>query len=351
MKPSSLISFFRKRIILSRTDGIGDVVLSLPLAGLLKKHFPDCEVIFLGKDYTKPIIECSQYVDSFISWDAISSLNKKEQILFIKNLNADVILHVFPQKEIAHLAQKAAIPLRVGTTNRVWHWKTCNYLVPLSRKNSNFHEAELNIQLLKSFIQSPLPIKEIIWQYYGFTKLAILSSEHSRLLSSTKPNIILHPFTKGSAREWGLDNFYALAKLLHNDFRIFITGSQTEGDLLSNHPMLGLEDVINVTGMFQLNEFIAFINQCDGLIAASTGPLHIAAALGKFTIGLYPPIRPMHPGRWAPLGDNATFLVEDKKCNACRKTPNCECIKSISPKEVAKNIINHFKNINHNTSI
>ncbi len=343
MKLPSLTSFAGKRIIISRTDGIGDVVLTLLLAGLLKKHFPTCEIFFIGKDYTIPIIECSKYVDKIISLDTITSLEKDEQILAFKKLNADVIIHVFPQKEIANLALQALIPLRIGTTNRFWHWKTCNYLVPLSRKNSNFHEAELNLQLLKSFIKNPLPIKESIWQYYGFSKVPKLSAKHSGLLSLTKPNIILHPFTKGSAREWGLENFYALAKLLQKDFRVFITGNHNEGALLQNHPILSLDEVINVTGAFSLREFMGFINQCDGLIAASTGPLHIASAYGKFTLGLYPPIRPMHPGRWAPLGQNATYLVKDNKCNKCRKSSQCECMKSISPEEVSENIFNHFK--------
>lgn len=63
-----------------------------------------------------------------------------------------------------------------------------------------------------------------------------------------------------------------------------------------------------------LKQFISFIAAADGLIAASTGPLHIAAALGKVALGIYPPIKPMHPpGRWAPLGKNASYLVLEKK--------------------------------------
>ena len=75
------------------------------------------------------------------------------------------------------------------------------------------------------------------------------------------------------------------------------------------------------------------------LYAASTGPLHIAAALGKLTIGLYPPIKPMHPGRWAPLGNLSTFIVKPKKCNKCRKRKVCECLESITPEEVRDHLI------------
>ena len=345
MKLSSLTSLNKKRILISRTDGIGDVVLTLPMAGLLKAHFPECEIIFLGCDYTLPVIQCSQYIDQVVSWDSFSDFSKEEQILAFKKLHLDAIFHVFPKKEIANLALASEVPLRIGTSHRIGHWNTCNYLIPLSRKNSIFHEAELNLQLMRSFTKQALPEKENLSAFYGLSKIPILEKESQNLLSTTKPNIILHPFTKGSAREWGLENFYALANLLQPDFRVFISGSEKEGNSIRSHPIMKLTEVIDITGKFQLNEFIAFINQADGLIASSTGPLHIAAALGKFALGLYPPIRPMHPGRWAPIGQQASFIVEKNECNKCRNAGLCVCMKSISPEKVMELVLNTFPRV------
>lgn len=84
---------------------------------------------------------------------------------------------------------------------------------------------------------------------------------------------------------------------------------------------------------------ISFIAQIDGVLAASTGPLHIAAALGKHAIGLYAPMRPIHPGRWAPLGKKATFLVKEKYCSKCRNSNRCECIESITAEEVKEQFL------------
>ncbi|MFC7667381.1 glycosyltransferase family 9 protein [Hymenobacter humi] len=79
----------------------------------------------------------------------------------------------------------------------------------------------------------------------------------------------------------------------------------------------------------------------DGLVAGSTGPLHLAAALGRHALGLYPPIRPMHPGRWAPLGPRAGFMVFDKpSCEDCRTEPAaCRCIRAIEPVAVAAHVL------------
>jgi heptosyltransferase III len=70
------------------------------------------------------------------------------------------------------------------------------------------------------------------------------------------------------------------------------------------------------------------------LVACSTGPLHIAAALGKKAIGIFPPIRPMHPQRWQPVGVQAQTLCVSKLCEACRKNMQCACIQEITPSQV-----------------
>jgi hypothetical protein len=46
-------------------------------------------------------------------------------------------------------------------------------------------------------------------------------------------------------------------------------------------------------------------------------------------MGIYPPIRPMHPGRWAPIGAKAKVFVKEGECEDCRKTGNCHCIREI----------------------
>ena len=323
-------------IVISRTDSIGDVVLTLPMAGIIKQFLPQSKLIFLGRNYTKDVIALSEYVDEFVSYDDVLKLSATEQIDAFKKLNATHIIHVFPVKEIAHLAKKAGIRDRIGTTNRLWHWFTCNVKISLSRKNSDLHEAELNTKLLTPFgITKKFSLEELA-SAYGFTKVSELEKVHLDLIDKTKTSIILHPKSKGSAREWGLDNFSSLiTQLDKTKHQIFISGTTQEGelvkDLIAKHP-----EAIDLTGKLSLQQFIAFISQCDVLIAASTGPLHIAAALGKKAIGLFAPMRPIHPGRWKPIGKQANYLVLNKDCSDCRKTMNCHCIREIKTMEVIK---------------
>jgi ADP-heptose:LPS heptosyltransferase len=329
-----------RNIIISRTDSIGDVILTLPVAGVLKKHFPGITIGFMGKSYTKPVIEACRYVDEFIDVD-----NFLQNKVLVGGQPAECILHVFPVSRIAKRARALGIPLRIGTTNRLYHWFTCNKLVKLSRKKSDLHEAQLNLILLKSLgIEESYSLQQI-GNLIGLTKTQPLPSHLAALIQKDKYNLIIHPKSQGSAREWPLERFYELIQLLPaSTFKIFISGTAREGELLHGLFNKAGHLVTDITGKMSLTEFMAFIQQCDGLVANSTGPLHIAAALGKDALGIYPPMRPVHPGRWAPLGPHATVFVLNKQCEACRDNKSaCQCINDIPSAWLQETLIRKYE--------
>jgi ADP-heptose:LPS heptosyltransferase len=322
-----------KTIIISRTDSIGDVVLTLTMAGVIKKFYPNSKIIFLGKTYTKPVVELSKYVDEFINWDELQK--NKNAVEVLKNYKADVFIHVFPNKEIAKLVKATKIPLRIGTFGRLHHILTCNKKILFTRKKSDLHESQLNLKLLSPLgIAQHFELDELA-TLYGFENIPLLKPELQSLIDPHRFNLILHPKSKGSAKEWGLNNYLELTKLLPKDqFKIFISGTEEEGKLIGNTFNPSVDGYVSLIGKLNLTDFIAFIAKTDGLIAASTGPLHIAAALNKKAIGLYSPKRPIHPGRWKPVGQHAQAVVFDTNCEKCSKGLDCDCISKIEPQTI-----------------
>lgn len=330
----------RLKILISRTDAIGDVILTIPVCDILKEHKDISEVHFLGKSYTEDVVNTCAAIDKFINIDIINKLDYNDQIVFLEKEKYDAIVHVLPNKKIAKLAQDAKIPIRIGTTNRWFHWMTCNKLVKLSRKGSDLHEAQLNIKLLKALdIDESVPLSDI-FRHFRMTNISPLPKRLLAYLQKDRLNIILHPKSNKSAREWGLENFADLIHLLPKDkYKIFISGTKADGASMRGWLAQLPEHVVDMTGMMSLREFIAFIYHSNGLIAASTGPLHIAAAVGNNALGLYPPMRPLFPRRWAPIGPKASFLVGNSACNKCEHdVSKCECMKQITPVEVASEI-------------
>jgi heptosyltransferase III len=329
-------------IVLSRSDSIGDVVLTLPMAGAIKEKFPEAKISFIGRKYTEPVIKLSKFIDSFINWDEFETINSGKRAEILKNLKIDWIIHVFPNRKIAKAAKRAGIPQRVGTSHRTFHWTNCNRLVSFSRKKSELHEAQLNFKLIEP-LGIDEPTLEKLPLYYGFILRNHINKKIESLIDKNKINLVLHPKSKGSAREWGLENFQKLIDILPGDkYKIFVSGTGNEALLMKDFLSENNPKVVNITDTFSLEEFILFLSIADGIVAASTGPLHIAAGLGKFALGIYPSIKPMHPGRWAPLGGNAYYIVKDAICNDCLKQVDCHCMHEITPEQVKNKIVKFF---------
>ncbi len=318
-----------KRIIVSRTDNLGDVILTLPLLGWLKATMPEIRIYFIGKKYTHAIIDKCIHVDKFLDRE---ELLKDPELL--REVDADSILFIYPDRELAKLSKKLGIRRRVATAHRWFNWLYCNYRVDFSRLHSPLHESQLNFKLLAPFkMYWDFDLKEIA-NFYG---LIPPLQNHNGYLSNNHFNLILHPKSKGSAREWHLENYYELARSLPADrYKIFITGLKDEGErMFQEKPELfQLSHVTDLTGKLGLDELMSFISQADGLVACSTGVLHLASALGKFSLGLYSPMKPINPGRWMPIGLRANYLVINKKCSNCKRSKECACVNEITVERV-----------------
>jgi heptosyltransferase-3 len=55
--------------LVSRVDAIGDVVLTLPVCGMLKQLFPGCRVVLVGRSYTAAVAAACPWVDEFVELD------------------------------------------------------------------------------------------------------------------------------------------------------------------------------------------------------------------------------------------------------------------------------------------
>ncbi len=318
-----------RRIAISRTDAIGDVILTLPLCGFLKSKYPGTKIDFIARDYTKAILERSENIDSVI-------LDTKIEEYF-KNDKPDALIMVFPDKRVSEQAKKYKVKERVGTSHRWWHWLHLNRRVDFSRKNSDLHESQLNFELLKGLGINEIPTLEQMSQYLGIKK--------SPKEQSSKKRILFHPKSKGSARDWPLSNYKKLASILSKeDYEIFVTGTEKEAEIISEEDPHFFEDTAmqNHLGKYSLTELIDVIGNSDAIVACSTGPLHIAAIQGVFALGLYPPLRPMHPGRWAPIGKNVKTMTGKKHCNSCPVPSECDCMRSILPENVATELKSFF---------
>lgn len=332
---------YKSTIAIARTDAIGDCVMTLPICGILKKYFPLSKIVFIASTYTKSIIESDTNIDEFIDWTLLKAKTQAEQIEFLRQTQIDCLIFAFPNKELAKISKRANIPIRIATSHRIYNWLYCNRLVNFSRKNSSLNEAQLNTKLLKPLSITEDYTLEQLADFIAF-KPKETDCKYKEFLSKDTFNIILHPKSRGSGREWPQEYYQNLINLLDHRFRIFICGREKEMEGVSFQG----DNVINLVGKMSLEQYIDFIAHSDMLIACSTGPLHIAAISSIHAVGLYPPKKNIDPQRWYPLGKKVKIFCYDKpNCEQCKKTTSCQCMLKITPQEVAEYIfdVNNLK--------
>lgn len=324
------------RVLICRTDNIGDVVLTLPLAGYLKQTMPGVQVDFLVRGYAAPVVRQCRFVDQ------VRTLEEQDdpQAMFAAG-GYDTVIFAYPNRRLAKAARRARVANRVGTSHRLFHLVTCNRLAHFSRVRSNLHEAQLNFELLRPLGIAYAPALDEIAALYGLD--APRNSEVDALAAQAPFNVILHPKSNGNGREWPLARYEELARRLHAESGIclWVTGSAAEGEIVAREApgLLALPHVRNLCGRFDLAGLTALIGVADGLIASGTGPLHMAAALGRPVLGLFPPVKPIDPARWGALGAQARSLVAAQRCATCTGVEACTCMSAISAGEVADAVL------------
>ncbi|NMB81711.1 MAG: glycosyltransferase family 9 protein [Ignavibacteria bacterium] len=327
-----------QNILIVRTDRIGDVVLTLPLVSILKKKFHESKISFLSRNYTLPLIQNNPYINEAIT---LNEKNGQPEIFSnVKKLNGnfDTCVVAYPTFRIALIMFLAGIKIRIGTGYR-WYSFLFNKKIYDHRKISEYHELEYNVRLLKA-----LGIDEVVNP--SIVQFNLQSTQESRhtveevLIANkvdlSKKIIILHPGSGGSSVDLPFDSMKNLiAKMAHElDVEILITGSGNEAELCQS--LIVSEKTKNLAGVLELKEMIALIEKAEIMIANSTGPIHIAAALGKNVIGFYPKIVSCSDKRWGPYTNNKKIFSPTIDCKNCSRK-QCEelnCMSSINIEEV-----------------
>lgn len=298
-----------RKVLIVRQDRLGDLILSLPLASLIKQYYPQVQVDFLVPEYTRVVAEA--YADTDTVRVLPKDLNDTKAfsscLQEIRSAAYDLVLVPNTKSKIADLVYQADIPYRVGQGLRLHGWK---YNLPVfqRRKRPDRNELDYNFGLLQRWFRMPSPdsVK------FPFVLPAAAEQKVSEFLKAAQIQTycIIHPGSGGSAIDVSQE---LLAELIQQyDFpgKILITGSPSEKPLAEKLALQGGDKTLDVSGQLSLTELMVLIRGCALFIGNSTGPLHIARAFERPLLGFYSAYPACHPKRWGPYGqeESATIL-------------------------------------------
>jgi len=330
-----------RNILVVRTDRLGDVILTLPVCSTLHTAFPGVRVSMLVRTYVRPIIAGNPFVEDAVWVDDEGGVPKDffslRKELDEKNFDAAVIVR--PTFRISLLVFTARISRRVGTGYRWYSWLFTDRLYE-HRKTAERHELEYNLRLLRPL---GIEVSSSVAPDFGIRVPSDVRQEITAILRSfgiedDEKVVVLHPASGGSAREWPPDRFRELGLRLAEieNVKVVVTGMPSEERTLRRVLESSCPPFVSLVGRLTLPILTGLLERASLFIANSTGPLHLAGALGTPVIGLYPPVRPMSAARWGPYGENGVALSGDGPgdCQRCAKGGRCACMLSIQINQV-----------------
>lgn len=323
-----------QNILIVRTDRIGDVILTLPMARVIKHRIPGARVSMLIRRYTAEVVEDDPDVDSLIFDDRAPYFH---MVGVLRKERFDAVFHTHPQFLLALQTWLAGIPVRVGTGYR-WYSFLFNRRVFEHRKDARRHELEYNLRLLAAIgcsYEGEDVAPRLAVGREALARVAALFAECG--IGDHERFVVIHPGSGRSARDWDRKNFGALGRKLERipGVRVVVTGGKTEHEIAGEvQTTIGGRSIALVDRM-NVKEYAALVSRAALFVSNSTGPIHIAAAVGTPVIGLYPQVKPLSAARWGPYTQRKTIfspvgVPEDcTKCLAGKGGP-CECMETIS---------------------
>jgi heptosyltransferase-2 len=295
---------------------------------------PEAAVGFLCRSYTQPLVERCPDVDEVVVRSDDASLRAD-----ISTLSAgrwDVILFPNARPDLAIASYIAGIPKRIGTGYR-WYSVLFNERIMDHRKTAEHNEATFNLRMLASMGLTVDPdLRPSI--VLGFDEIARAEQWRTSTVPTPEaPYAVLHMGSGGSSHDWPLANWIELASSLADQFTIVFTGSEPE--------LAAIQSAVNTLGSSgirahsfigrPLPELAALLAAADLVVSGSTGPGHLAAALGAPTIGLFPLPLPLSKERWGFRGRNAVNLSPTPLAS-CPSCEDCTCMQRIAPHTVLR---------------
>ncbi|MBT7670050.1 MAG: glycosyltransferase family 9 protein [Bdellovibrionales bacterium] len=352
------------RVVISRTDAIGDTVLTIPMARMLKRAWPDVHITFIVAPISAPLMLYHQEIDDL--WVLDRSETQSAQLSFLykkfKELKPDIYLYVGGSHLPSTVAYLQRVKRRGGLKSRWQSFMLLNCGVRQRRSISLMHELEYNLNLL-----APLGIEYLATDRQQINPTINISEDEKndaknylseqlekKGITRQKEMIVIHPGMTGHTLNWPALYYARLPLLIESRFpnRFLFVFSYTDSDQelieqIKNHFQISENRQIEQKVLFfngkdcGLRTYMSLLAQSTLFIGPSTGPTHLANILGVKMVGIYSPIKLQSAKRWGPaiIGSRTRVMVPDVVCGEVRRCagsscPYYECMSKIEVEDV-----------------
>ncbi len=295
-------------ILIVRNDKIGDFILILPALSWLKKNIPDCKITCIVSTSVSNLARQCSHIDNVIVDKPIKYLLKE-----LSDYNFHISISFFSTFRIGYLIKKLNIPIRIAPKTKLAQIFYNNKILQ-NRSNSDKPEYEYNSDLVYELfkILKIDNIKDMEGAPYLTFKNDSMKQRREIFiekynLNPEKKIIFIHPGTGGSSKSLNIESFAGICKGLRifDDYNFIVHYSPEDEQYARNLKLISGDDLTMrlIEAKIDISHMLNNISICDIFMAGSTGPLHVAGALNKKTVGFYPSKKSSTSLRWETINN------------------------------------------------
>ncbi len=322
-----------KKILCIKPRGIGDIILSTIVLDNLIYYFPSAKIDYLTEEFAKSVVDNNPLINKVLTMNKADFFLKP--VLKVRKEKYDLVLDFWSNPWTAQITILSGAKYRVGFAYR---GRKYAYNILATSGRGEHHSAEHNLELLK-VLDIPVISKHIY--YFVFERE---ENTGKIFLEKNIPHgysvVGIIPSGGWASKRCDKEKWVEICKTVSEKYKtkfIILWGPGDEEDAyfinnsLPEHTVMAPKT--NLTAM------AGIIKNCSLIIANDSGPLHMAAAIGVPTIGLFGPTDPKKHG---PYSDGSAYVIKkDLSCIICNHTVcpyKHECFTLLPVKDVLDKI-------------
>jgi ADP-heptose:LPS heptosyltransferase len=328
-----------KDILLLQLNRLGDLVQTMPLMRRMRTDHPDARIVLVAQEGFSAILGECDYFDTLITLTLgqVEALGAPEQQAAFPNLapfdshpefsrTYDLIVNLTNDLGSAVLCRKIGAARKLGRVDTyegeirlLGPWAKYMFSLVSNRMDNPFNIVDIQMGIAGK-APRPEPCSLRVTEARRREAREFLAAAGRR---PERKLVALQTAASELHRAWSLENFSVLAQslLAPGDVDILLVGDARERERTERLAGLIGMPVINAAGMTSLLQLPALLQACDLLISNDTGTIHVGAAAGTPTLGLY--FSSAYYPETAPYGENHAVLQVEIPCSPCQTSSRC----------------------------